>query len=48
MKQLDLTSTNIRFRTIYHMVATYEQTKKRLSNFYQKIKCMMMEFIQNH
>ena len=31
-----LTSTNRGFRTINHMVATYEQTKKGLSYFYPK------------
>ena len=30
------TSTNRGFRTIQHSVATYEQTKKRLSYFYPK------------
>ena len=33
---INLTSTNRGFRTINHMVATYEQTKKGLSNFYPK------------
>ena len=32
----NLTSTNRKFRTIKHMVATYEQTKKGLSYFYPK------------
>ena len=32
----NLTSTNRRFRTINHMVATYEQTKIGLSYFYPK------------
>ena len=31
---INLTSTNRGFRTINHMVATYEQTKKGLSYFY--------------
>ena len=33
---INLTSTNRGFRTIIHMVATYEQTKMRLSYFYPK------------
>ena len=33
---VNVTSTNIRFRTMKHSVATYEQTKKGLSNFYPK------------
>ena len=33
---INLTSTNRGFRTINHMVATYEQTKKGLSYFYPK------------
>ena len=33
---INLTSTNRGFRTINHMVTTYEQTKKGLSQFYQK------------
>ena len=33
---VNLTSTNIGSRTVTHMVATYEQTKKGLSNFYLK------------
>ena len=33
---IDLTSTNRRFKSINHMVATYEQTKKGLSCFYPK------------
>ena len=33
---INLTSTIRGFRTINHMVATYEQTKKRLSYFYPK------------
>ena len=33
---VNLTSTNRGFRTINHMVATYEQTKKGLSYFYPK------------
>ena len=32
----NLTPTNRGFRTINHMVATYEQTKKGLSYFYLK------------
>ena len=33
---VNVTSTNRTFRTIHHSVATYEQTKKRLSYFYPK------------
>ena len=33
---VNVTSTNRRFRTMKHSVATYEQTKKRLSYFYPK------------
>ena len=33
---VNFTSTNRRFRTIQHNVATYEQTKKSLSFFYPK------------
>ena len=33
---INLTSTNRGFRTINHCVATYEQTKKGLYNFYPK------------
>ena len=33
---INVTSTNIYFRTIQHAVATYEQTKKGLSHFYPK------------
>ena len=33
---INLTSTNRGLRTINHMVATYEQTKKGLSYFYPK------------
>ena len=33
---INLNSTNRGFRTINHLVATYEQTKKGLSNFYPK------------
>ena len=33
---VNVTSTNRRFRTIHHGVATYEQTKKTLSYFYPK------------
>ena len=33
---VNVNSTNRRFRTIQHSVATYEQTKKRLSYFYPK------------
>ena len=35
-KAINLISTNRRFRTINHMVATIEQTKKRLSYFYPR------------
>ena len=35
---VNLTSTNRGFRTIQHIVATYEQTKKGLSYFYPKRK----------
>ena len=31
-----VTSTNRAFRTVQHSVATYEQTKKGLSDFYPK------------
>ena len=33
---VNVTSTSRGFRTIQHSVATYEQTKKRLSYFYPK------------
>ena len=33
---VNVTSTNRRFRTMKHSVATYEQTKKGLSYFYTK------------
>ena len=33
---INVTSTNRGFRTIYHTVATYEQTEKGLSYFYPK------------
>ena len=33
---INLNSTNRGFRTINHLVATYEQTKKGLSNIYPK------------
>ena len=33
---INVTSTNIGFRTVHHSVATYEQTKKGLSYFYPK------------
>ena len=33
---VNVTSTNRGFRTIQHSVATYEQTKIRLSYFYPK------------
>ena len=33
---VNVTSTNRRFRTIQHSVATYEQTKKKLSYFHPK------------
>ena len=33
---INLTSTNRGFRTINHMVGTYEQTKKGLSYFYPR------------
>ena len=33
---VNLKSTNRRFETINHAVATYELTKKRLSYFYSK------------
>ena len=32
----NVTSTNRGFRKLKHSVATYEQTKKRLSHFYTK------------
>ena len=35
-ESVNVTSTNTRFRTIQHSVATYEQTKKGLSYFYPK------------
>ena len=47
-EEINLTSTNRGFRTINHMVATCEQTKKDLVIFIQKDKFKMMEFIQNH
>ena len=33
---INLTSSNRKFRTVNHMVATYEQTKTGLSYFYPK------------
>ena len=33
---VNVTSTNRGFQTMQHSVATYEQTKKGLSNFYPK------------
>ena len=33
---INVTSTNRRFRTVHHSVATYEQTKEGLSDFYPK------------
>ena len=33
---VNVTSTNRKFRTIKHSVATYQQTKKGLSYFYPK------------
>ena len=33
---INVTSTNRGFRTVHYSVATYEQTKKRLSYFYRK------------
>ena len=33
---INLISTNREFKTVNHMVETYEQTKKRLSHFYPK------------
>ena len=35
-ESFNITSTNRGFRTIEHSVATYEQTKKKLSYFYPK------------
>ena len=35
-KEVNVTSTNSGFRTMRHSVATYEQTKKRLFQFYPK------------
>ena len=35
-KDINLTSTKRGFKTINHMVATYEQTKKGFSYFYPK------------
>ena len=35
-KAINLTSTKRGFRTVNHMVANYEQTKKGLSYFYPK------------
>ena len=35
-ESIDLASTNRGFRTINHMVATYEQTNKGLSYFHPK------------
>ena len=39
--------TNRDFKTINHMVATYEQSKKGLSYFYPKRQVQMTEHIQN-
>ena len=47
-EKINLASINRRFRTVIHIVATYEQTKKDLDIFIQKDKIKMMEFIQNH
>ena len=44
---INLTSTTGGFRTINHMVATYEQTKKGLSYFYPK-RQLQDDRIQNH
>ena len=35
-ESVNVTSTNGRFRTIQHSVATYEQTKKGMYYFYPK------------
>ena len=35
-ESVNVASTNRGFRTIQHSVATYEQTKKRLSYFYPR------------
>ena len=35
-KAVNVISTNRGFRTMKHIVATYEQTKKGLSSFYPK------------
>ena len=43
---VNLTSTNRGFRTMNHMVATYEQTTEKGRT--RLIKFKMMEFIQNH
>ena len=43
---VNLTSTNRGFRTMNHMVATYEQTTDKERT--RLIKFKMMEFIQNH
>ena len=48
VKAVNFISTNRGFRTVNHMVARYEQTKKRLSYFYPKNKFEMIEIIQNH
>ena len=45
---LNLTSTNSEFRTINHMVATYEQSKNGLSYFYPKRQVQDDGNIQNH
>ena len=44
---MNLTSRNRRFRTINHMVATYEQTRERLAYFYPKRQLQMTEYIHN-
>ena len=45
---INLTCTNRGFRTVNHMVAIYEQTKKGLGYFYPKRQVQVIEFIQNH
>ena len=45
---INLTSSNRGFRTINHMVATYEQTKKGLSYFYPKRQVQDDEIDSKH
>ena len=43
---INLPSTCREFRTLNHMVATYEQTKKNLVIFIRKDKFKIMDFIK--